>query len=111
MSVTAEDTSCPNGFVQLMELIVAPEEPVFDQGSDALAMRARGSFEFCQHFIDIILRRTDSTTTQDKFSRRSTVQCHTGTGDGHSPSPEFEFRGSANGTKQIQGNNRKTEAG
>lgn len=110
MSVAAEDTSCPDGFVQLMELIVAPQEAVFNQGSDALAMRAGGSFEFCQQFIDIFLGRTDPTTTHEKFSprrrRAMSRRC-----DRHWPSPEFEFRASATGTKQIQGNNRKTEAG
>lgn len=73
MPVAAEDTRGPDGFLQLMVLIIASQEAVFDQCSDTLAMRARGRFEFRQQFIDIILGRTDPTT-HDKISQHSTAQ-------------------------------------
>lgn len=55
MPVAAEDARRPDGFVPLIALIIAPQEAVFDQWSDALAMRARGSFELCQQLIDITM--------------------------------------------------------
>jgi hypothetical protein len=67
MSVAAEDTSSSDCFDVLVLLIVAPQEPVFDQCSDALAMRARGRFELCQQLVDILLGRTDPTP-HDKLS-------------------------------------------
>jgi hypothetical protein len=40
MPVTAEDSSRPDRFVQLMILIIATQETVLDEGSHSLAMRA-----------------------------------------------------------------------
>lgn len=61
-SVTAEDSSGTQRFVQLMILIIAAQKAVPDEASHSLAMRTGGNFKLGQQIVDILRRRTDPAT-------------------------------------------------
>jgi hypothetical protein len=62
MSITAQDARSPNGFVQLVVLIIATQEAVLDEGSHSLAMRTGSHFELGQQIVEFLLGRTDPAT-------------------------------------------------
>ena len=59
ISITAEDARSTNGFIQLVFLIVATQEAVFDEISNFLAVRTRGDSETRVQIIDFLLGRTN----------------------------------------------------
>jgi hypothetical protein len=58
-AITAEDSSSPNRFAQLMLLIVTTQEAMLYEGSYNFAMRTGSSFQLGQQIVDILLGRKD----------------------------------------------------
>ncbi len=62
MAIAAEDARSTKGFVQLMVVIIAPQQAMFDEGSRNFAMWTGSDLKFSEQIIEFLLGRTNAAT-------------------------------------------------